>query len=66
MTFRQKAPEIPWREIAGARDIIVHGYFAVSMPIIWSIIEDEITPLREQIETLLRDMDKLCPPDEIC
>jgi uncharacterized protein with HEPN domain len=56
--IRQKAPGIPWREIAGARDIIVHGYFAVNMPIIWSIIEDEVTELRQQVEKLLQDTDE--------
>ncbi len=56
--IRQQAPAIPWREIAGARDIIVHGYFAVSMSIIWSIVEDEVPDLREQLETLIKAMDE--------
>ncbi len=29
--IRQRAPDIPWREIAGARDIIVHGCFSVNL-----------------------------------
>ncbi len=54
--IRQYAPDIPWQAIAGARDIIVHGYFAVNMLIIWDIVEKEIPELRQHIEKLLQDL----------
>jgi uncharacterized protein with HEPN domain len=54
---RQLAPNIPWREIAGTRDIIVHGYFAVNLTIIWDIVEREIPGLRARVRALLDDLD---------
>lgn len=56
--IRQRAPGVPWREMAGARDIIVHGYFAVNLPIIWNIVEEEVANLHEQVAKLLEDLDK--------
>ncbi len=38
--------------------LYLHGYFVVNLPIIWNIVEIEITSLREQIEVLLKDMDE--------
>lgn len=56
--IRQHAPGVPWREIAGARDIIVHGYFAVNLPVIWNIVEQEIPPLRQMLLALLDTLDR--------
>jgi uncharacterized protein with HEPN domain len=35
---RAMAPEIPWREIAGTRDRIAHGYFDINLDIVWDIL----------------------------
>ncbi len=59
--IRQKMPEIPWREMADVRNIIVHGYFSVNLPIIWNIVEVEIAPLRRQIERFLAELDDAPP-----
>ncbi|MEW6578409.1 MAG: DUF86 domain-containing protein [Chloroflexota bacterium] len=53
---RQRAPDIPWREIAGTRDIIVHGYFALNLPIVWDIVQREIPSLRQHVEKLLSEL----------
>lgn len=59
--IRLRAPEIPWREMADVRNIIVHGYFRVNLPIIWDIVEAEIAPLRRRAEQLLVDLDASPP-----
>lgn len=37
-TFRNRHPEIPWKEMAGARDRLIHGYFDVDLDIVWQIL----------------------------
>lgn len=53
---RAKAPEIKWRQIAGLRDILLHGYFRVDEEIVWDIIQNELDFLGQKIQELLQDM----------
>ena len=42
-------PEIPWKEMIGVRDRIIHGYFSVNWVIVWDIILHEIEPLKQHV-----------------
>jgi uncharacterized protein with HEPN domain len=44
--FREKHPEVPWQNIAGFRNILVHGYLGIKMERIWEIIQRDL-PLLE-------------------
>jgi len=53
--FRQKHPEIPWRRMAGFRDVLVHGYFGVKLDRVWDVIEKDLPELEKNIQPLLTD-----------
>jgi len=52
-SFRKKYPAIPWKKIAGLRDILIHEYFGVDMSLVWKIINKDIPKLKIQIINLL-------------
>ncbi len=39
------APEVPWRDVTGLRDILVHTYFKVDLAVIWRIVRDDLPTL---------------------
>lgn len=47
--LRQKHPEIPWRDIIGTRNRLIHEYLAVDMDLIWEIIVKHLPELRNKI-----------------
>jgi uncharacterized protein with HEPN domain len=51
--FRNQHPAVPWREIAGMRDILAHQYDRVEVDEIWGVIQDDIPQLLSMIEPLL-------------
>ena len=55
--FRLSHPEIPWKQIAGMRDVVVHNYDQVLMDKIWEVIQGDIPVLIKHVEPLI-------PPDE--
>jgi uncharacterized protein with HEPN domain len=50
---RAAQPDVPWREMMGMRDRIVHDYFGVSLDIVWDVVQNHLPPLREKIVRLL-------------
>ena len=50
---KDKNPQIPWKQIAGTRDRLIHGYFDVDLDIIWAIITRDLPPLIKELENLL-------------
>jgi len=38
-------PQMPWRELAGFRNVIVHGYLGIDLAAIWLVIEQDLPPL---------------------
>jgi uncharacterized protein with HEPN domain len=51
--FRAKHPEVPWRLMAGMRDRLVHGYFAVDYDIVWDVAARHAPALLAAIDSIL-------------
>ncbi len=56
-SIRERHIEIPWKEMAGIRDRLVHGYFKVNLEIVWITVTEEFPALRPMIEEVLNDID---------
>lgn len=46
-------PFIPWREVVGMRNRLIHGYDSVDLDILWDTVEDDLPPLIEKLERIL-------------
>lgn len=55
--FRSKYPQIPWKKIAGMRDIIAHEYFGVRLDRIWDVVKEDLPELREIIGNMMKEWD---------
>jgi uncharacterized protein with HEPN domain len=50
----QKHPSIPWADIVGLRNILVHEYFGVHWPLVWQTVCDDVPLLLEQVREIFR------------
>jgi uncharacterized protein with HEPN domain len=53
---RELHSHIPWRDIAGMRDIVVHQYFGVSLGMVWRVTTSDLPVLKVQIQQMIADM----------
>jgi uncharacterized protein with HEPN domain len=50
---RARAPDIPWRLVVAVRNRLIHGYLGVDDDTLWSIVTDDLVPLRAALAALL-------------
>jgi uncharacterized protein with HEPN domain len=53
--MREKYPEIEWRKMAGMRDVMAHGYFSVSLNIVWDVVQNKLPELSDYVARLLKE-----------
>lgn len=51
--IKQRHPEIPWREIAGMRDVIVHEYDQIDLDVVWDVVQSKVPELLVFLHPLL-------------
>ncbi|MEO7911014.1 MAG: DUF86 domain-containing protein [Roseiflexaceae bacterium] len=53
----QSQPEIPWRRVAGFRDVLIHQYRGIDLHAVWNVVERELPGLKRAVAALLVQLD---------
>ena len=57
-SLKTKNSELPWREIAGMRDKLIHAYFGMDTETIWKTVKENIPQLKQTIKKMAKDQEK--------
>ncbi len=56
--IKEENQELPWKEMSGMRDKLIHVYFGVNREVVWETIEEDIPKLKPIIAQIIKEMDK--------
>ena len=52
--LKDKYPKMPWKDLAGLRDKLIHHYFGVNFDVVWNIVKEELPEVLLQVEGILK------------
>ncbi len=55
ISFKSKHTEIPWKQIAGMRDILIHKYFDVDLMLTWRVVKKELPSIKKYLIKFLEN-----------
>jgi len=56
--IRKKYPKVPWKEMAGMRDRLIHEYFGVKLDVVWKTVKARLPEVKPLLEEVLRKMEE--------
>ena len=51
--IKASEPQMPWRELSGFRNLIVHGYLGIDLAAVWLVIEQDLPPLAAAVDRMI-------------
>jgi len=54
--FRKVHPGLPWKQMIGMRNRLIHGYFDMDLDILWQTVVIDLPALRKQLEAILEEI----------
>ena len=63
--MRSKYPSVPWREMAGMRDKVIHSYFGVDREALWLVVKERIPSIRPLVEQIIREIETQRPQGDL-
>jgi uncharacterized protein with HEPN domain len=54
--LRAQHPQVPWRRIAGLRDVLIHQYMGVDLDAVWEITQQNLSGLKSQVQRILESL----------
>lgn len=54
--LREQYPNIPWRQMAGLRDVLIHDYLKIDLQEVWEVVEIDLPDLKPKIENILQTL----------
>ncbi len=55
-SMKEERPDIPWRRIAGLRDVLIHQYMRVDLEAVWAIVRDDLHEFKQAVAEILAEM----------
>jgi uncharacterized protein with HEPN domain len=56
LDIRERYDDIPWREIVGMRNVVIHAYFGVDESVVWRTVTEELPSLQDRLWQILREL----------
>jgi len=54
--LRSKYSDVPWQQMAGFRDVLIHDYLKVNLNLVWQIIEQNLSDLKRQVTAIMENL----------
>ncbi len=55
-SLKSAHPEVPWFQISGMRNILVHEYFAIDEEVVWAVVENDLPKSKNNMTAILEDL----------
>jgi len=55
--IKKQTNDIPWRDISGMRDVLIHDYFGVNAEVVWNTAKEDLPSLKTKLEILIEKLE---------